>query len=486
MSFIIFLNLDIISLIDAVNFIDTINNIDVIEFLLTVFLDIIEILVVYYFFNRFLDKRILPIYYLLFALMEMLLLILCPSEGILEFIIYTLSFALSGIFIEKTKVMLSVLYAVITIEIMHLCYGILNSLLCIFYAFISLLYHPAIGYLLMGISSIFSLILSILCYIIIEKYFKSKELGKENYVLMLLTPALLIFLVSEYISQKIYGNTVTIDNNGKLLLNSNPFQILLIQCLGLGSLFCILYAYKKLTQNFQLNKQISLLEQEAHFLNQYVDETRIRFEKTRSFRHDINNHLFVIKELIQSAQPDTALQYIKEMYQFTEALSFPVNTNNPVLDILLENKLGIAAAKQIEVTCSLTVPCPCTIHDIDFCIILSNALDNAISACSRIDCQHIDCRYTNYKHTVQKTKKFIDITGKTQGSFFMLKISNSYIIDIGLHPSKISKGIGLSNIKATAEKYHGAMEIQTEGEIFTLSVLLIIPQQSDDISQQIH
>ena len=46
-------------------------------------------------------------------------------------------------------------------------------------------------------------------------------------------------------------------------------------------------------------------------------------------------------------------------------------------------------------------------------------------------------------------------------------------------------GTGLANIKAVAEKYHGAMEVRTDGEKFTLSVLLIIPQQSESISQQV-
>ena len=41
--------------------------------------------------------------------------------------------------------------------------------------------------------------------------------------------------------------------------------------------------------------------------------------------------------------------------------------------------------------------------------------------------------------------------------------------------------------KALKEKgwYHGAMEVRTDGEKFTLSVLLIISQQSESISQQV-
>ena len=43
----------------------------------------------------------------------------------------------------------------------------------------------------------------------------------------------------------------------------------------------------------------------------------------------------------------------------------------------------------------------------------------------------------------------------------------------------MKKGIGLSNIKSIADKYNGAMSINTQKESFCLNVLLIIPQQEE-------
>ena len=110
-------------------------------------------------------------------------------------------------------------------------------------------------------------------------------------------------------------------------------------------------------------------------------------------------------------------------------------------------------------------PYPCGIADIDFCIIFSNALDNAISACNRVP---------------NDNQKYIHITGKVQGDFLLIEIINSHS-----GRGSIRSGTGLANIKAVAEKYHGAMEVRIDGDIFVLSVLLIIPQQSESISQQI-
>ena len=145
------------------------------------------------------------------------------------------------------------------------------------------------------------------------------------------------------------------------------------------------------------------------------------------------------------------------MENLTTDLSFPVSTNHPVVDILLGNKLGIAEENQIEIRCSLVVPYPCGISDIDFGIILGNAPDNAISACSRIG---------------SGKQKYIHVSGKVQGDFLLMEIENSYSGRKMIH-----SGTGLANIRAAVEKYQGAVEIRTEGEKFVLSLLLIIPRQ---------
>lgn len=94
------------------------------------------------------------------------------------------------------------------------------------------------------------------------------------------------------------------------------------------------------------------------------------------------------------------------MDEITEELSFPCNTNNPVADILIENKLGMAKNMGIDVSCSLSLPYPCMIRDIDFAIILSNALDNAVYACKSMDAH---------------AEKYIRISGKIQGDFIFLE-----------------------------------------------------------------
>ena len=61
----------------------------------------------------------------------------------------------------------------------------------------------------------------------------------------------------------------------------------------------------------------------------------------------------------------------------------------------------------------------------------------------------------------------------------MMEIKNSF------HgKGAFKKGTGLSNVNAVAEKYGGAMSIETRENKFVVHVLLIISQHSEGIPQQ--
>lgn len=437
--------------------------IDYLDFLSISVMTGLEMLMVFCFFTGFLQKKVKAVYSILFAVFGAAILEILNLQGILAFLVFIILLMAAGKLLYRADFGSASLYAVVTVEIMALCFGLCNSLSYILFPVV-LEKNPGIcGFIFEWGGNIFSFMLAVLCYRVIQQCCTCDETAGRKYIFMILMPALLIFLASEYINENVYGNTVTIEKDG-LMSGVNPYQMLFMQVLGAVSLFCIIFSYKKLAESFRRDKEAAQLELQAHSLGQYVEEAKLRYEKTKSFRHDIKNHITVVKELLQNQKTEAALQYVEGMENLTADLSFPVSTNHPVLDILLGNKLGIAEENQIEVRCSLEVPYPCGISDIDFCIILGNALDNAIFACNRIG---------------SGKQKYIHMTGKVQGDFLLMEIENSYS-----GRRMIRSGTGLTNIRVAVEKYHGAVEIRTEGGKFVLSILVIIPQQSESISQQ--
>ena len=423
----------------------------------------LEMLMGFWFFTGFLQRSGKIICYILFGIFGMTILEALNLQGFFAFLVFILLLMVAGKLFYRADYISAALYAVITVEIMNLCFGLSNSISYILFPIVFEKIPVFFGFILMGSGSAFAFALSVLCYRGIQKCCGGDETAERKYIFVILMPALLIFLTSEYINENIYGNIIMTEKEG-MLCGLDACQILLTQVLGGASLFCILFSYKKLAESFKRNKEAELLKMQAYFQQQYVEEAKLRYEKTKSFRHDIKNHITVVKELLQNQKMEMALQYIEGMENLTADISFPVSTNHPVIDILLGNKLGIAEENQIEVWCSLAIPYPCGISDIDFCIILGNALDNAVSACNRIG---------------SGKQKYIHVEGKMQGDFLFMEIENSYSGRRVIH-----SGTGLSNIRTTVEKYHGTVEIRTEGEKFVLSILVIIPQQSESILQQ--
>ena len=419
----------------------------------------------FYFLAKILKKKLLLPFYFLFGVCAVIVTRFLSVGTVTGFVAMVFLLTVCGILVCHADFKSSLLYAALTTEIMLLCYGIVKSLIGLLYAWLPNFFYDTAGIAAMLASEATSLLLTGVCYYMVYRYFSDYIASEMQQMFLVFIPILMIFIMSEYINMISFDcQYMLLEENGSFEYLFSHWQLLAMHLLGLLSLFCILFSYKKLQQNFRLSTEISLLEQEEHSLNQYVEEAKARYDETKSFRHDIRNHIAVVKNLLQSGKLEEAVSYMEDMDDMAEKMSFPCSTNNPVVDILVGNKLGIAKSMGIDVDCSLLLPYPCSLRDIDICIILSNALDNAIQAVKRLDAG---------------MEKYIHVSGRIQGDFLMMEIENSF------HgKGAFQKGTGLSNVKKVAEKYGGAMSIEAQENKFVLHVLLIISQHPESIPQQ--
>ena len=433
-----------------------------------------------YFLAKILKKKMWPPFYFLFAVGAVITNEFIPSGTITGFVVFVLLISICGAFACHANFKASLLYATLTTEHMLLCNGIVSALMSLPYPWLPAFFHETGNIAAMLLCEAASFLLSGFCYYILYRYFSWDDLypvdalcpadapdttmGMQQ-MFLIFVPILMIFIMSNYI------NAIEFDFQFEILADKGPAghffshgQMLAMYFLGLASLFCILFSYKKLQQNFRLSTEISLLEQQEHSLNQYVEEAKTCYDETKSFRHDIRNHIAVVKKLLQNGKLEEAVTYIEDLDDMAEKMSFPCSTSNPVVDILVGNKLGIAKSMGSDVDCSLLLPYPCGIRDIDICIVLSNALDNAIHAVKSLDAG---------------MEKYIRVSGRIQGDFLMMEIQNSF-----QGKGAFKKGTGLLNVKKVAERYGGAMSIETQENVFVLHVLLIIPQHPESSPQQ--
>ncbi len=426
---------------------------------------VVEMFFQFYFLVKILKKKLWPPFYFLFAVCVVIINKLFPTSTLMGFAALVFLLTVCGTFVCHADLKSSLLYAALTTEIMLLCYGITQSLMSLAAPFLPEAFYDMAGIPFALASQVAALVLTGFCYYMVYRYFSNYSASEMQQMFLVFIPILMIFIMSRYINTMQFDFYYVLEGDEEVFeYLFSYWQLLAMHLLGLASLFCILFFFKKLQQNFRLSTELSLFKQEEHSLNQYVEEAKARYDRTKSLRHDIRNHIAVVKDLLQSGKLEEAVSYMEDLDDMAEKMSFPVSTNNPVVDILLGNKLGIAKNMGSDVECSLFLPYPCGLKDIDICIVLSNALDNAIQACKGLDAG---------------IEKQIYVSGSVQGDFLMIETRNSFS-----GKGVFKEGTGLSNVKKVAEKYNGAMSIETRENVFILHVLLVIPQHPDDSTQQ--
>lgn len=352
------------------------------------------------------------------------------------------------------------LSALLANDIMQLSFGLINSIEAQTLPYIA---EDMVLYVLVLAATALSFAVCTACYALVLKSVSPEELRQEAHSSFLLVPVLFFFMAELYIIQTSYNVQAThISSSAPLLLQEagKHTALLFLQVLGLGSLLCTLYACRQLCRAFQAQAALSALTQAAQAQRVYIDEAQARCEQTKAFRHDIANHLSVLEGLLSSGKTEEGRAYLQKLKAVSDSLSFPCRTGNPVVDILLREKLALA--EDVETEVSLLLPRPCGIEDFDLCVIFANALDNALHA----------CRAAGGACSIR-------IRGERQGDFYMLTFENT--CPAGPLPPE---GTGLANIRAAAEKYRGAVLTEKTGCRFSLNVLLNISLHSESISVQ--
>ena len=126
----------------------------------------------------------------------------------------------------------------------------------------------------------------------------------------------------------------------------------------------------------------------------------------------------------------------------------------------------------------LMLPQGLEIHSYDIGVILGNAVDNAMEACRKL------------KAKEPEADTFIRLCSLQKGNLLILKVENSFDgwlvrrrqeeFPITDKADKSSHGIGLANIKSTAEKYQGTMDFKVNGRVFILSVMMKNERREED------
>lgn len=214
--------------------------------------------------------------------------------------------------------------------------------------------------------------------------------------------------------------------------------------------------YKRMEEQLTITKQLNI--QKEHYA-----ALAVKVEEARKTRHDFKHHLSAISHFAETKNFEDLQKYCDDLIQRQyEDLSIPY-TGNTAVDGVLYQYTVISKKENIKFE-TKGVFQNHEIADIDICVLLGNALDNAVTACKTAD-----------------SERFITVSSKIEGNVLIISIQNSFDGIIMQNGETIlsrkrhnQEGIGISSMKAICEKYSGIMKTEYDDKVFSVMFLLNI------------
>ncbi len=321
------------------------------------------------------------------------------------------------------------------------------------------------------------LMIALLLYFSLKKIvrnFQEKNYGiNRTELLFILTPSAVGMMICMLL--RIIMITVE-DGIPKMLYERYPILVVVIPAILLLSLLSILYGVKLFQDMIYWNREKSgriVLENQVSSLQEHMEEMERIYSGIRGMKHDMKNTLAVIQRLSKGEGNRELQEYLSELNKGLEKLETRFRTGNTVVDTLLNMKYheAVRDVPDLKVDADqLLFPQEIGIHSYDIGVILGNAVDNAIEACRKL------------KAKEPAADAFIRISSLQKGNLLILKVKNSFDGRLvwgrqeGFPATDKADGenhgIGLVNIKSTAEKYQGTMDFKVKGRVFILSVMM--------------
>jgi sensor histidine kinase regulating citrate/malate metabolism len=108
------------------------------------------------------------------------------------------------------------------------------------------------------------------------------------------------------------------------------------------------------------------------------------------------------------------------------------------------------------------------IDDMDICIVLGNALNNAIEACQRVE----NPMNKKIELKMRYKRKTLTVEMKNPYDINTVNLKNGKYVSSKKFRKDYEIGIGMESIKAVAKKYNGLCETDMQSEIFVLKVIM--------------
>lgn len=246
---------------------------------------------------------------------------------------------------------------------------------------------------------------------------------------------------------------------------SNIIILLSIICVSMIIIAGIVwFMIARINKDNEIKTKLLLSKQKANLYKQNIISSNSQIETIKLLKHDMKNNISCIDALIEEENYDEAHNICHSLTNKYTSIGTIVNTENYLLNAVLNVEIEKAKSYGISVKLSITNDLKMFKNSSDIISLIGNILDNAISYLS--------------KNKVKNNE--INFSTGYEGSYSVIKCRNN-ILDSVLfnNPSlktdkkdKDNHGKGITIINSIAHKYNGDVIIKERNKEFIITVIL--------------
>lgn len=249
-----------------------------------------------------------------------------------------------------------------------------------------------------------------------------------------------------------------------LLAGGNPaaVEFMFFVCCA-AFLGFILRASRVERQRVQMEQLQTSLNLQVTQAMREIEALRISQQRASTYRHDLRHHMQFLAGCIENGRTGQALGYIRSVCSEIEAGKVTDYCENEAANLIFSAFADRAARAGVQWTVQAGIPRQLHISESDLCVLLSNALENALHAAVR-------CREAGQPAA-------IEASGYEKNHKLFLQITNSCLPDVQFRDGlpvtdQPGHGLGVRSICAISERYGGLTSFAAKDGCFTLRVML--------------
>ncbi len=199
--------------------------------------------------------------------------------------------------------------------------------------------------------------------------------------------------------------------------------------------------------------------EEYTYFKKYKDNNRDMMK----FRHDWNNHMIVMQDLLEHGKYEEAKKYFDTFPVAKISRSRSLLSGNETVDTILAAKAELFEEHHIDVKINGELTQLAKMEPVDICILFSNLIDNAIEACCKVQGN----RYLQISVAQSPNVLMITLRNPMRGQ--LIKDEE------GIKTTKEEKnrhGIGLQNAEEIVRKYNGECYFEVQEGEFGVKLVL--------------